>query len=118
VTLALASIGAFPWAQVPGYVIAQVCGAFAGGAVVWLTYLHHWEVTENPSVKLGIFCTIPQVRNYAANFLTEVIATVVLVFGVLAIGANAQDMRDLQVSTVDRVFWRHSTAADWHFGSG
>ena len=31
VTVGLASIGAFPWSQVPGYVIAQITGGFLGG---------------------------------------------------------------------------------------
>jgi glycerol uptake facilitator protein len=104
VTLALASIGAFPWAQVPGYIVAQILGAFAGGVVVWLAYLKHWELTESTSVKLGIFSTIPQVRNYPANFLTEAIATVVLVFGVLAIGANAQELRGSAGPDVSFIF--------------
>ncbi|MCK9912608.1 aquaporin, partial [Microbacteriaceae bacterium K1510] len=30
VTIGLASIGEFPWAQVPGYVLAQMIGAFLG----------------------------------------------------------------------------------------
>src|SRR4030095_6310342 len=39
VTVGLASIGAFAWAQVPGYVLAQIFGAFIGAIVVWLSYL-------------------------------------------------------------------------------
>ena len=37
VTVALASIGAFPWADVPGYIAAQMIGAIIGAALVWLT---------------------------------------------------------------------------------
>ena len=85
VTLGLASIGAFPWAQVPGYIIAQLLGAFVGGALVWLHYLPHWKETEDPALKLAVFSTGPAIRNTAANFISEVIGTVVLVFGVLAI---------------------------------
>ena len=40
VTVALASIGAFSWADVPGYVAAQMIGAIIGAALVWLTYFH------------------------------------------------------------------------------
>ena len=85
VTLGLASIGAFPWAQVPGYIIAQLLGAFVGGALVWLHYLPHWKETEDPALKLAVFSTGPAIRNTAANFISEVIGTVMLVFGVLAI---------------------------------
>jgi glycerol uptake facilitator protein len=89
VTLGFATTGQFPWAQVPGYIIAQMLGAFVGGVIVWLAYLPHWRHTEDPGLKLGVFCTAPAYRNTAANFITEVIGTAVLVFGVFGIIANA-----------------------------
>jgi glycerol uptake facilitator protein len=90
VTVGLASIGSFPWADVPGYVIAQIAGAFVGAALVWVAYLPHWAVTPDAGAKLGIFCTGPAIRHTPANLITEIIGTAVLLFGVLAIGANAQ----------------------------
>nr|WP_290665173.1 MIP/aquaporin family protein [Ardenticatena sp.] len=83
VTVGLAAIGKFSWAQVPGYIIAQTVGAFIGAVIVWLAYLPHWEATEDPGAKLAVFSTGPAIRNTAANFLTEVIGTAVLVGGVL-----------------------------------
>ena len=62
VTLSLAFVGAFPWSQVPGYIVAQLIGAFLGGAVVWLSYLPHWAETKDPAAKLGVFATIPAIR--------------------------------------------------------
>ena len=103
VTLGLASIGAFDWVQVPGYIIAQFLGAFVGGVIVWLAYLPHWRHTEDPGLKLGVFCTAPAYRNTAANFITEVIGTAVLLFGVLGIVANAQQIQqaaDVDLSSV------------------
>src|SRR5687768_4397286 len=44
VTIALASIGQFKWAAVPGYVVAQIAGGLAGATLVWLAYLPHWEI--------------------------------------------------------------------------
>ncbi|GAA0717086.1 MIP/aquaporin family protein [Clostridium malenominatum] len=85
-TIALAVIGKFSWSQVPGYIIAQFLGAMIGATLVWLAYLPHWAETEDKSAKLGIFCTGPAIRNLPANFLTEVIATFILVFTVLGIG--------------------------------
>src|SRR5947209_1141855 len=82
VTIGLASIGAFPWAQVPGYIIAQFLGAFVGAVLVWLTYLSHWKETDDPVLKLGVFSTIPQIRSTVPNFITEVIGTAMLLFGV------------------------------------
>src|SRR5919109_712289 len=57
VTIALATIGAFEWQNVAGYVAAQMIGAFAGAALVWLTYLPHWRLTEDPAAKLAVFST-------------------------------------------------------------
>ena len=69
VTIGLASIGAFPWSQVPGYVIAQISGRIPGGCLVWLTYLPHWEITQDPEKKLSVFSTIPAVRRAGPTFL-------------------------------------------------
>ena len=85
VTLGLASIGQFPWKDVPGYLVAQVAGGFLGGAVVWLAYLPHWRETTDAGAKLGVFCTGPAIRDYPKNCLTEIIGTMILVLGVLAV---------------------------------
>ena len=88
ITLGLALIGKFPWSHVPAYLAGQFLGAFLGAVLVWATYLAHWRDTEDPASKLMVFATIPAVRRLPANFLTELIGTFVLVFGVLAILAN------------------------------
>lgn len=92
VTIGLAAIGSFPWPQVPGYIVAQLVGGFIGAVLVWLMYLPHWKVTADPASKLGVFATGPAIRNPGANFIGEVIGTAVLVFGILAIAANAQTL--------------------------
>ncbi len=88
VTIALATIGKFAWAKVPVYVAAQMLGAFVGGIVVYAHYLPHWKETEDKDAKLAVFSTGPAIRNTFANLLSEVIGTAILVFGLLAIGAN------------------------------
>jgi glycerol uptake facilitator protein len=90
VTLGLASIGSFPLNDVPGYVLAQMAGAFAGAVLVWLAYLPHWAASADPDAKLAVFATGPAIRQPMSNLVTEVIGTAMLVFGVLAIAANAQ----------------------------
>jgi MIP family channel proteins len=85
-TISLAVIGKFPAAEVPGYIVAQMLGAIAGAALVWLTYLPHWAETEDKAGKLAVFCTGPAIRSLPSNFLTEVIATFLLVFAILGIG--------------------------------
>jgi glycerol uptake facilitator protein len=92
VTIGLAAIGGFPWADVPGYILAQMVGAFAGSVLVWVSYLPHWRVTADPASKLAVFATGPAMRSPGANFVTEVIGTAVLLFGILAIAANAQTL--------------------------
>lgn len=81
----LAAIGAFPWSQVPTYLIAQLIGGFLGGIIVYLAYLPHWSVTESADLKLAVFSTGPAIRSTGANVLTEIIGTFTLVLGVLAI---------------------------------
>ncbi|MHC1684356.1 MAG: MIP/aquaporin family protein [Clostridiaceae bacterium] len=86
VTLGLAVIGNFPWAEVPAYIIAQMIGGFLGATLVWLSYLPHWEATEDKGAKLAVFCTGPAIRNTTSNFIAEVVATFVLVFAILGVG--------------------------------
>lgn len=92
VTVGLAAIGSFPWADVPGYLAAQMAGAFTGAVLVWLMFLPHWRITEDPALKLGVFATGPAIRNTGANLFCEVIGTAVLLFGILAIAGNAQTL--------------------------
>jgi glycerol uptake facilitator protein len=85
VTLGLATIGTFPWSDVPGYIVAQVAGGFLGAIVVWLTYLPHWAATTDGAAKLAVFATGPAIRNTRANVITEIVGTFVLVLGILAV---------------------------------
>lgn len=88
VTLGLALSGSFAWDQVAGYCVAQMAGAFAGAVLVWLHYLPHWKNTVPADLKLAVFATGPAVRSSLNNLLSEVIATAVLILGLLFIGAN------------------------------
>src|SRR5918997_5034294 len=88
VTIGLATTGQFSWADVPGYVIAQLLGAFVGAIIVWLAYLPHWGPTEDAGLKLGVFSTAPAYRATGPNMITEIIGTAILLFGILGIGAN------------------------------
>jgi len=92
VTLGLFSIGQVEGSLVPIYLSAQMLGAILGATLVWLTYKPHWAATEDPAAKLGTFSTGPAIAARPWNFFAEAIGTAVLVFGVLAIGANAGDM--------------------------
>lgn len=67
------------------YLLAQMLGAFAGAALVWLHYLPHWKGTPDKALKLACFCTGPAIRSAFANLISEMVATFVLVFVVNAI---------------------------------
>ncbi|MCE5171990.1 aquaporin family protein [Paenibacillus profundus] len=88
VTLGMAAIGKFAWDQVPLYIAAQMIGAFLGAVLVWLHYLPHWRATDDQAAKLAVFATAPAIRSTGANLLSEVIATFIFVFSLLAIGGN------------------------------
>ena len=83
VTVGLAVAGKFSWSLVPSYLLAQMIGAMLGALLVYFHYKQHYDITEDHDVKLGTFCTIPQIRGPFSNFLAETIGTFVLVFGVL-----------------------------------
>ncbi len=88
VTIAFAMKGDFPWSDVAGYVTAQLSGAVVGAFIVWLHFLPHWKRTDDQATKLGVFCTAPAIRNTFSNVVSEILATAVLVLGLLFIGAN------------------------------
>jgi glycerol uptake facilitator protein len=88
VTLGFAAVSVFPWEKVPGYITAQVLGAFTGGIIVWLNYFPHWSRTGDKASKLGVFSTIPAIRSYPSNLTSEMLGTFFLIFGLLFIGAN------------------------------
>ncbi|MCH5138827.1 aquaporin family protein [Clostridiaceae bacterium UIB06] len=104
-TIGLAAIGKFPAAEVPGYIIAQMLGAIVGATLVWLSYLPHWAETEDKAGKLGIFCTGPAIRNLPANFMTEVIATFMLVFIILGIGTVKDVPVGIGTGVVTALIW-------------
>lgn len=85
VSIALASIGSFPWARVPAYIAAQIAGGFLGGVIVWLAYLPHWKATPDPDSKLAVFSTMPAIRARGANFGSELIGGFMLVLALLAV---------------------------------
>ena len=87
VTLGIA-VSSGDWSRIATYVPAQFLGAMTGATLVWLTYWAHWEKTPDKLDKLGCFCTIPAIRIPAANALTEVIGTFVLIVVAAAIASR------------------------------
>lgn len=88
VTVGLALVGDFAWSQVPGYIAAQLLGAFIGATLIWLHYFPHWKATNDQGAKLAVFSTDPAIKHTPGNYFSEVLGTFILVLGILFIGAN------------------------------
>lgn len=87
VTVGLAAAGQFPWGQVPVYIVAQLIGAMLGATSVWFHYRDHFDATDDPATKLGVFSTAPAIPNTVNNMYSEILGTFILVLGVLYIAA-------------------------------
>ncbi len=83
VSIGLAAAGEFPWADVPGYILAQFIGAMLGAFFVWLMHKDHFARTSDSDLKLAVFSTAPAIPNRVLNVLGELLGTFVLVFTVL-----------------------------------
>lgn len=102
VTLAVAVAGEFAWKLVPGYVLAQLVGAFLGGALVWVFYHEHFRLTEDADAQLACFCTVPAVRRRRSAVFSEVAATLVLIIPIFL-------MRDPVFAVADGVGGHRTT---------
>lgn len=80
VTLALALRGVFAWNAVPGYMLAQLVGAFLGAVIVGVFYGEHFKITDDRNAKLAVFCTAPNIRSIPRAVYCEVVGTFFLVF--------------------------------------
>ena len=89
VTIALALDGTLAWGLVPGYIIAQFAGAFVGACLVYIKFKDHFDATEDPGTKLGVFSTGASIPNKGRNLICEAIATFVLVFAIKGMGQVA-----------------------------
>jgi glycerol uptake facilitator protein len=97
VTLAMAVFRGFSWRKVPGYMAAQLLGAFTAGALIYLNYkqaINSFEAAnditrgeQNSIPTFSIFATFPAeyYSNAAGPFLDELIGTALLVGIVLAL---------------------------------
>ncbi|MFE2099786.1 MULTISPECIES: MIP/aquaporin family protein [unclassified Streptomyces] len=85
------------WGKVWIYLLGQIVGAMLGAVLAYLVYLAQFQANvhregtaegsaDGPVATLGIFSTIPEIRNPVANLITEIIATMALVLPILAFG--------------------------------
>ena len=100
VTIAFAVINELEWSQVPIYILAQFAGAMVGALLVWIAYRPHFSATEDPDLKLAVFCTGPAIKHTANNLITEIIGTFVLVFAVLRLAKPSSSLGALDALPV------------------
>jgi glycerol uptake facilitator protein len=75
-----ANNGTFGVDQLLLYWAAEFIGAMIGATLVFLHYYPHWAETEDPGLKLAVFCTAPAIRSPMWNLVSEIIGTFVLIF--------------------------------------
>lgn len=97
VTLAFAVRRDFPWRKVPGYVAAQVLGAFLGALLVYIVYKaaidsferanHITRGDSNSVPTFSIFATFPApyFKTWIGPFIDQVVGTAFLVAFVFAV---------------------------------
>ena len=81
VTLALAVSGKFPWREVPGYIAAQVVGAVAGAAAIFLTLGRMAAVAAGG----GVTSYNASTMGFGRAGLIEAIGTFMLVFVIFGV---------------------------------
>ena len=81
VTLSLAISGKFPWRQVPGYWAAQLAGAVAGAAAIYLTLGRVAAVAAGG----GVTSYNPATMGFGRAMLIEAIGTFILVFVIFGV---------------------------------
>ena len=112
VTVANAVKRGFPWGKVPGYILAQVAGAFVAAAVVfWVyhnaidTYLVNTHAVKKTSLATySIFATFPApyYHNIGGPFLDEAVGTFLLGAGGVRDLRRVQHRTPGQYGAVDR----------------
>jgi aquaporin NIP len=80
VTIAFATAGRFSWSEVPGYIFAQILGAFAASGTLRLLF--------PTDAKLG--ATLPA-GTAMQSFILEVILTAILMFVILSVSTGAKE---------------------------
>ncbi|WP_079572115.1 MIP/aquaporin family protein [Krasilnikoviella flava] len=82
------------------YFAAEMIGAIIGAVLAFLVYKKHFDQEAPGATKLAVFSTGPELRSYGWNFITEVVATFVLVFFVVVSGKSPSGLGPLAVALI------------------
>ncbi|GGU02377.1 MIP/aquaporin family protein [Streptomyces coeruleorubidus] len=99
------------WDKVWIYVLGQMAGAMIGAVLAYLVYFAQFQANvrqtgttegtlDEPVPTLGIFSTIPEIRNPVANLVTEILATIALVLPLLALVGNNRHVEGIGIGLV------------------
>ncbi|HHX46012.1 MIP/aquaporin family protein [Brevibacterium linens] len=108
VTFGILSSGASEYAEgIPvnfantvAYLAAELIGAMIGAFLAWAVYKKHYDEEKDAGKILGTFSTGPEIRSYGWNFVTEVVATFVLVIVILLFGGTPDKLGPLAVALI------------------
>lgn len=79
------------------YFAAEITGGCLGAIICYLAYKKQYDDTEDGATKLATFSTMPAVRSFGWNLITEIIGTFVLVFVILEFGHTPNKLGPLAV---------------------
>jgi glycerol uptake facilitator protein len=88
------------FANTVAYLAAELIGAMLGAFLAWAAYKKHYDEEKDAGNILGTFSTGPEIRSYWWNFVTEVIATFVLVIVILLFGGTPDKLGPLAVALI------------------
>ncbi|MFJ5731054.1 MIP/aquaporin family protein [Streptomyces paradoxus] len=109
------------WDKVWVYLLGQITGAMIGAVLAYLVYLAQFQANvrktgttegtaDEPVPTLGIFSTIPEIRNPVANLITEILATIALVLPLLALVGSNRKVEGIGIGLIE--------GGDGIYGSG
>lgn len=82
------------------YFAAQLLGAFLGAVIAYLAHKKHYDEDLDPTLKLATFSTVPEIRSYGWNLITEIVGTFVLVFIIAELAHSPNELGPLAVGLV------------------
>ncbi|MFF5966062.1 MIP/aquaporin family protein [Streptomyces collinus] len=100
------------WSKVWVYLLGQITGAMIGAVLAYLVYLAQFQANvrktgttegtaDEPVPTLGIFSTIPEIRNPVANLITEILATIALVLPLLALVGSNRHVEGIGIGLIE-----------------
>ncbi|MFD5478871.1 MIP/aquaporin family protein [Streptomyces hawaiiensis] len=109
------------WSKVWIYLLGQITGAMIGAVLAYLVYFAQFQANvrktgttegtaDEPVPTLGIFSTIPEIRNPVANLITEILATIALVLPLLALVGDNRHVEGIGIGLI--------AGAEGIYGSG